>query len=120
MDAGCPNCCGVLAVEELGEDGMLLFRCRVGHTYNEQSLLEAKEEQLETSLWTTIEIFEELVSLHEEFAKRALGTRQAALAREYQRRAREAAQQLKRMREIVASDGPPAGLPRERHNGDPS
>ena len=63
-DLGCSACRGVLYVSELGRSGWLSFRCRVGHAFSADSLLFAKEEQLEESLWSTVEVLEELLQLY--------------------------------------------------------
>src|SRR5688500_12337193 len=83
-DFGCPDCRGVLAVQELGKTGHLSFACRVGHTFSGESLSRVKEEQLEYSLWTAVEVFEEIVLLHRELAsrERALGAGSHAEAHE--------------------------------------
>lgn len=60
---GCPDCRGVLAVKELGENGYLSFSCQVGHTFSEESLLERKEAELEESLWVAVGTSEELKRL---------------------------------------------------------
>lgn len=42
------------------EDGTLLrFRCRVGHAYNAQTLLEAQDDTIEDALFTALRALEE-------------------------------------------------------------
>src|SRR5262245_3135476 len=90
----CPDCFGVLQVRAEGNEGNLSFVCRIGHTYDVTELLSAKEEGLDTRLWTVITAFEELVALLEDltrlasashavpasFADRAIRARTAAAA----------------------------------------
>src|SRR3954469_25076533 len=74
-DLGCPDCRGVLATREEGKKGHLRFTCQIGHGFSQESLIAAKEEQLENSLWSCAETYEEIVRLHEELATRASGLR---------------------------------------------
>jgi two-component system chemotaxis response regulator CheB len=63
-DLGCPACRGVLYVSELGKHGWLSFRCRIGHGFSADSLLSAKEEQLEQALWSSVEVLDELIQFY--------------------------------------------------------
>src|SRR5688572_5852439 len=82
-DLGCPDCRGVLAVQEIGDGGHLSFECRVGHAFSSESLVAAKEEQLETALWTVVELFEEMNMLHNDLAARARDSGGQELARRF-------------------------------------
>src|SRR5262245_34041849 len=57
-DLGCPDCSGVLQVAVFGPRRYLRFRCRVGHAFSGETLLEAKEEQLERALFSAGETLE--------------------------------------------------------------
>jgi two-component system chemotaxis response regulator CheB len=105
-DLGCPDCRGVLAVEVLA-NGQLSFTCRIGHAFSAESLMTAKEDELETALWTAVEIYEEVVLLEREMALRVreAGARQTAIA--YERRARAALRNVTALRALIAADGPP-------------
>ena len=63
----CPDCWGVLSVRTEGGAGHLYFRCRIGHGFSIESLVAAKEQQLEDRLWAVILGFYELTELIEEF-----------------------------------------------------
>src|SRR5918996_5857525 len=53
-EINCPGCGGVLSlVPESGTDHVH-FTCTVGHSFSLQTLLVAKEEQLEHDLWGTV------------------------------------------------------------------
>lgn len=56
----CPDCCGVLRFEREGPHGHLLYRCQVDHRYTIGSLLEAKEAQLERTLWSASLLLKQL------------------------------------------------------------
>jgi two-component system chemotaxis response regulator CheB len=71
----CPECGGALV--EFREGDMPRFRCRVGHTYSPESLLEDQSEALERALWAAIRSLEE----HSEFLNR-LAERSSRQARQ--------------------------------------
>ena len=105
-DFGCPDCRGVLAVREEGDQGHLAFTCRVGHAFSGESLIKVKEEQLEEALWSAVEVFEEIVLLHREMTARARANGARHLAVGYQRRTRSAEASMSGLRAIISKDGP--------------
>jgi two-component system chemotaxis response regulator CheB len=107
-DMGCPDCRGVLAVREEGPKGHLSFTCRVGHAFSGESLIEVKEEQLEDTLWASVELFEEVILLHKELAARARANGVRALAGSYDRRSQTAEHHMKSLRALIAQDTPAA------------
>ena len=62
----CPDCPGVLAVSS--ENDHLRFRCRIGHIYSLQDLIEAKERRLEDLLLAPTTALDELAALLREIA----------------------------------------------------
>lgn len=66
---GCPDCGGVLWETEV--DGMLQFRCRVGHGWTNDGLLMQLTETLDTALWTAFRALEENAGLNFRLATRA-------------------------------------------------
>ena len=107
-DFGCPDCRGVLAVREEGSHGHLGFCCRVGHVYSGESLVKAKEEQLEMSLWSGVEVYEELILLHDELAARARQNELPHIASAYERRSKRAKSHMADLRALVSRDAPAA------------
>lgn len=105
-DLGCPDCRGVLAVREEGHQGHLAFTCRVGHAFSGESLLKVKEEQVEDAMWSTIELFEELVLLHRELAARAEVNGVQHLARAFRQRIKRAEANMASLRAVIAKDSP--------------
>lgn len=65
----CPECGGVLW--ELQEGKLLRFRCRVGHAYSPESLLEDQSEVLEEALWSALRGLKERAVLAQRMAKRS-------------------------------------------------
>jgi two-component system chemotaxis response regulator CheB len=53
----CPECNG--ALWELRDGTLVRHRCRVGHTYSEDTMVEAQGETLEAALWSALEVLEE-------------------------------------------------------------
>jgi len=94
---GCPACAGVLAMGWDQGSVRPHLTCSVGHKFSLDSLLEAKEEELEKAMWSAIALFAHLDmiirklleqpgqdnrKLHEALQKRAAhGRRQAAQLR---------------------------------------
>jgi hypothetical protein len=56
----------VLRFEREGPHGHLLYRCQVDHRYAPASLLDAKEAQLERSLWSAVLLLKQLVYVYED------------------------------------------------------
>jgi two-component system chemotaxis response regulator CheB len=65
----CPECHGVLWAAT--DDASPGFRCRIGHTYAAESLLDAHSAHLEASLWAGVRALEEQASLAKHMASRA-------------------------------------------------
>lgn len=57
----CPDCGGVLW--EIDDEGLLRFRCRVGHAFSVDGLLAEQSESLERALWVALKTLEERTSL---------------------------------------------------------
>jgi two-component system, chemotaxis family, protein-glutamate methylesterase/glutaminase len=110
-DLGCPDCRGVLAVEERSP-GQLSFVCRVGHAYAGETLVTAKEDQVENALWSAVECYEEVALLGNEMAAKLRGVGARGLAIDHQRRARRAISRAAELRRLISRDRP-AMLPDE-------
>jgi two-component system chemotaxis response regulator CheB len=57
----CPECGG--ALWERTEDGAKKFRCRIGHAYSPESLLDAENESVEAALWNAVRSLEESAAI---------------------------------------------------------
>jgi two-component system chemotaxis response regulator CheB len=65
----CPECHGTLF--ETKEAGVVHFRCRVGHAYSPEKLLDEQNVKLEAALWVALRALRENNDLLERLAKRA-------------------------------------------------
>jgi two-component system chemotaxis response regulator CheB len=64
----CPDCNGTLWELEDGE--LLRYRCRVGHAYSAESMIEAENESLERALWSAVRSLEESAALSRRIAQK--------------------------------------------------
>ena len=107
----CPDCHGVLW--EVEEDGLLRFRCRVGHAFSPESLLASQSDALEDALWTALRALEESAALAERLSERAGGRGHGLAADRFAQQAVDAHQRASVIREallggqVIAESGPP-------------
>lgn len=101
----CPACGGVLW--ELEDPELLRFRCRVGHAYSANGVLDGQGETVEAALWTALRALQERSQLCERLAAR-VGTKGADRSRErFEAQAEEAREQAEAIRRLLAGpDGP--------------
>jgi two-component system chemotaxis response regulator CheB len=103
-DFGCPDCRGVLYVTELGDHGFLSFRCRVGHVFSADAIVELKEDRLDEALFTALELLEEIVQLETVLAARGgkPGVREVSVAP----RVGRARKHARTLRGLMRDEGP--------------
>lgn len=65
----CPDCSGVLW--EIREGPLLRFRCRVGHAWAAEQLLQQQGQEVEAALWMAMRALEDRVSLSRQLAEQA-------------------------------------------------
>lgn len=81
----CPECGGVL--EEIEDNGMSRFRCRVGHLYSPESLMADQSEAVERALWAAIRNLEEQTEFSERLAANSRNRKRMRLARRFSEKA---------------------------------
>jgi two-component system chemotaxis response regulator CheB len=64
----CPECSG--ALWELREGEVVRYRCRVGHSYSDDAMVDAQGSAVEAALWTALKVLEERSELLRRIAER--------------------------------------------------
>jgi two-component system chemotaxis response regulator CheB len=95
----CPDCGGVLF--ELNEEGLLRFRCRVGHDYTGEALWTGQQDTLDLALWAAVRALEEKGALARRMAASARERQQSFSLPRFEAQAREAEQQALLLRQLV-------------------
>jgi two-component system chemotaxis response regulator CheB len=97
----CPDCQGVLfALRDTDR-----YRCRVGHAWTADALLEQKDEELERALWTALRTLDERTSLANRMRADAIERQSTLLAERYARTAEESEQAATTLRAFLRADG---------------
>ncbi|WP_166177642.1 chemotaxis protein CheB [Rubrobacter tropicus] len=95
----CPECSGPLYGIE---DGPLTrFRCRVGHAYTAEAVLEGKNGALEEALYAALNALEEAAEMAEKLAARAQSGGQPRASERFQARARKSREQATKIRRVM-------------------
>jgi two-component system chemotaxis response regulator CheB len=94
----CPECSG--ALWELREGELLRYRCRVGHSYSEEAMVDAQGASVEAALWAALEVLEERSELLTRFAERMRGT--ARSHERFRAGARDAGERAELIRRALA------------------
>ncbi|MGC3973686.1 MAG: hypothetical protein QM771_04785 [Nitrospira sp.] len=96
----CPDCIGVLKVEvEKATGRRRSYVCQVGHRYSTQSLLLAKEKELEKALWAAAVLLMHTATAHEQLLEEQQWSREAR--GKHRRRIREATQQFRALVRMI-------------------
>lgn len=98
----CPACSGTLW--ELDDEGILRFRCRVGHAYSAETMFAAQVENVENSLYAALRALEENSELAMRVAKRARGAQQEQMAEKYEAQAEANQFHARKLREALTSE----------------
>jgi two-component system, chemotaxis family, protein-glutamate methylesterase/glutaminase len=111
----CPECGGSLW--QVDDDGLVRFRCHVGHAYNGEALLAEQTEALEAALWTAVRTFREKSILGRQLAssERLKGNEKSAARFEDQAILSEQYATLI-TRHVLGGNGGPEGSP-EKQSG---
>ena len=95
----CPACGGVL--READDDSLLRFRCRVGHAFAAESLLDGSSETVDRALWIALRALEERIELVQRVARRLRDRELGHRAEQYERQALESQAHVKVLREVL-------------------
>ncbi len=97
----CPECHGTLW--EADEQGIVRFRCRVGHVYSAESMLAAQTDSVDRALWTALRSLEERAALTHRLAERARARKHNWVARAFEERALAADGSAAVIRELLVN-----------------
>jgi two-component system chemotaxis response regulator CheB len=97
----CPECHGTLW--EADERGIVRYRCRVGHVYSAESMLDAQTDSVDRALWTALRSMEERAALTHRLADRARARKHHFVARAFDERASVADGHAAVIRELLVS-----------------
>ncbi|MCW2616076.1 MAG: cheB [Frankiales bacterium] len=97
----CPDCGGVLNGVEDAE-GLLRFRCRVGHAYTAQTLVEAQGDTVEDALFTALRALEERGEVAERLARTSTERGREYSGSHFRRRAEQARNAAEVLRQVLA------------------
>ncbi len=103
----CPACGGVLWEVEDGD--ALRFRCRVGHAYTADGVLDAEGNELERALWTALRALQERAHLSERIAGRMRNSGSERSASRFGNLAQEAREEADVIRRVLAGRDVPSG-----------
>jgi two-component system, chemotaxis family, protein-glutamate methylesterase/glutaminase len=95
----CPECHGTLW--EADEEGILRFRCRVGHVYSSESMLAAQTDSVDRALWAALRALEERAALTHKLSDRARSRHHHWVARAFGERAKTATDHAAVVRELL-------------------
>jgi two-component system chemotaxis response regulator CheB len=98
----CPDCNGVLW--EIDDEEVLRFRCRVGHAWGAESLLEQQGSAVEAALWIALRSLEDRVALSRALAERAETTGKTLSAARYRSGLDDMVKSMEILRRLVATD----------------
>lgn len=94
----CPACGGVLW--EAG-NGLHRYRCRVGHAYTTEGVLEEESEEIDKALWAAFRALHERADLSSRSARRSRDRGSTKIAERLDGHAREALDQAELIRTII-------------------
>jgi two-component system chemotaxis response regulator CheB len=98
----CPDCGGTLW--EIGNEAVLHFRCRVGHAYAPEALVEGQTDNIEGALWSALRALDENLALTRRLHARARARGQELAAERFAERALEAEQSARLLRKVLKAE----------------
>ncbi len=90
----CPDCGG--ALWELRDGELLRYRCRIGHVYSPEAMLDAEAEATERALWAAVRALEESADVSRRVAEKT-----GVLREQFTRRAEERLKHAAIIRELL-------------------
>jgi two-component system, chemotaxis family, protein-glutamate methylesterase/glutaminase len=109
----CPDCSGVLS--EIREGKLVRYRCRVGHAWSSESLLDIQADKTDSALWMALRTLEEKAALSQELAARAAARGGELSALRYREQAAQATGAAGVIRSLLQT--PRVGTPEVEQSG---
>lgn len=103
----CPECGGVLW--EIDDEGMLRFRCRVGHAFSVAGMLAEQSEAAERALWLALKTLEERSSLLRRMLSKANAHSNPHLGARFSEELHNAEDGAAAIRKVLLQSAPPRG-----------
>lgn len=98
----CPDCSGTLFIIQDGN--LVQFRCRIGHIYSPESMLEAQDENVERLMWSATRALEEQSEYIKQMSEQIAKAKDRGRARQYLERSRAALQKAQVVRKLLTSE----------------
>ncbi len=95
----CPVCGGSLS--EIWDGEIVRFKCRVGHAYSPDSLLESQGDVVEAALWAALNALEERAALARRLAARTRLRGRELTAASFEEQARRAMERAEVIRQVL-------------------
>lgn len=99
-DFTCPECRG--PIREMEEDGLVRYRCRVGHAYSLESLIAARDDSVEDALWVALQTLQERAQMLNTMAGDDEARGRARSSGSLRERAQETQAHAQRLRDLIA------------------
>ena len=99
----CPDCGGALWQAKKGR--AVRYQCHVGHQYAPENLEAAQRDEIDSALWSAVRVLEEHAELKERMAQRAADGGLSRVSEGFAEGARDARQQVRRIRTVLFSLG---------------
>jgi len=102
----CPDCGG--AIWEFDKEGVLQFRCHVGHVYSSDSFVDEQAKTVEMAMWTALRALEEKEMLLKRLASRARDRGAELSVRQFETAAEAVAEKIGLIRRAIDAAYPPS------------
>ncbi len=100
----CPECDGPMW--ERHDGGLLRYRCRTGHAFTAEGVIEARSEELEQNLWSALNKLEESALLSERIAEDARARGYERTAARFEQKAESDRQRALLLRRMLQEERP--------------
>jgi two-component system chemotaxis response regulator CheB len=91
---------------ERSQDGLLTFRCHVGHSYTGETLLGQQDSEVEQAMWEALRSLEESAELRRRMAEHAHERLMSAIAADYLEKAAEFEARAAVIRRVLVAESP--------------